>query len=248
MEDINIKKEAKDKLIVALDYNNMEDAIRLVENLKNSISIYKVGLESYLNTEGKMVDYLHEKGKKVFLDLKFHDITNTVKMACEHAMRKKVFMFNIHCSNGSRTMAEVAESLKKNNSESLLIGVTVLTNLGQEDIDEMFESRLSLEELVLNMATIAKRSGMNGIVCSPHESAVIKNKLGKDFVTVCPGVRPKFTLDRDGKSGDDQNRIMAPYDAIKNGVDFLVVGRPITKAENPEKAAVLILEEISKAL
>ena len=173
-----INEKAKDKLIVALDYNNMEDAKRLIEIIGDNVSIYKVGLESYLNTEGKLIDYLHEKGKKVFLDLKFHDIENTVKMACESAIRKKVFMFNIHCSNGSKTMSEVAKMVKNSNSESLLIGVTILTNLGQEDIEEIFKSNLKLEELILNMANIAKNSNMNGVVCSPHESKIIKEKLG----------------------------------------------------------------------
>ena len=244
----NLIEDAKNRLIVALDYSSMPDIEKLVEKLGESISIYKVGLESYLNTEGKVVDYLHQKKKKIFLDLKFHDITNTVKMACENAIRKNVFMFNIHCSNGSRTMSEVSELLKKHNSQSLLIVVTVLTNLDEEDIDEIFKSTLNIEELVLNMATVAKKSNMSGIVCSPNESGIIKEKLGKDFITVCPGVRPKFTLDQNGKSGDDQNRIMTPYNAIKNGADFLVIGRPITKAENPLEAAKAILEEISEAL
>ena len=244
----NLIEDAKNRLIVALDYSSMPDIEKLVEKLGESISIYKVGLESYLNTEGKVVDYLHQKKKKIFLDLKFHDITNTVKMACENAIRKNVFMFNIHCSNGSRTMSEVSELLKKHNSQSLLIGVTVLTNLDEKDINEIFKSTLNIEELVLNMATVAKKSHMSGIVCSPNESGIIKEKLGKDFITVCPGVRPKFTLDQNGKSGDDQNRIMTPYNAIKNGADFLVIGRPITKAENPLEAAKAILEEISEAL
>ena len=244
----NLIEDAKNRLIVALDYSSMPDIEKLVEKLGESISIYKVGLESYLNTEGKVVDYLHQKKKKIFLDLKFHDITNTVKMACENAIRKNVFMFNIHCSNGSRTMSEVSEKKKKHNSQSLLIGVTVLTNLDEKDINEIFKSTLNIEELVLNMATVAKKSNMSGIVCSPNESGIIKEKLGKDFITVCPGVRPKFTLDQNGKSGDDQNRIMTPYNAIKNGADFLVIGRPITKAENPLEAAKAILEEISEAL
>ena len=243
-----IKEEAKNRLIVALDYNNMEDAVKLTERLGDKISIYKVGLESFLSTDGKLVDYLHEKGKKVFLDLKFHDITNTVKMACANAIKKNVFMFNIHCSNGSKTMKEVSELVKESNSESFLIGVTVLTNLGENDIFEMFRSELKLEEIVLNLATLARNSGMHGIVCSPQEAKDVKKKLGKDFVTVCPGVRPKFTLNADGKSNDDQTRIMTPSDAIKQGVDFLVVGRPITKAEDPVKSARLILEEISEAL
>ena len=169
-------------------------------------------------------------------------------MACANAIKKNVFMFNIHCSNGSKTMKEVSELVKESNSESLLIGVTVLTNLGENDIFEMFRSELKLEEIVLNLATLARNSGMHGIVCSPQEAKDVKKKLGKDFVTVCPGVRPKFTLNDNGKSDDDQTRIMTPADAIKQGVDFLVVGRPITKSEDPVKSARLILEEISEVL
>ena len=243
-----IDKRAKERIFVALDYDNMEDAEKLVEELGDNISMYKVGLESYLNTDGKLVDYLHEKGKKVFLDLKFHDITNTVKMACANAAGKNVFMFNIHCSNGSKTMKEVAELVKENGSESLLIGVTVLTNLGEDDLQEMFRSSMKLEEVVFNLANLAKKSGMDGVVCSPQESRKIKEMSGADFITVCPGVRPKFTLNADNKSNDDQTRIMTPFDAIKQGVDFLVVGRPITKAEDPVKATEMILEEISEAL
>ena len=243
-----IDERAKERIFVALDYNNMEDAKKLVEELGDNISMYKVGLESYLNTDGKLVDYLHEKGKKVFLDLKFHDITNTVKMACANAIKKNVFMFNIHCSNGSKTMKEVAKLVKESGSESLLIGVTVLTNLGEDDLQEMFRSSMKLEEVVFNLANLAKKSGMDGVVCSPQESRKIKEMSGSDFVTVCPGVRPKFTLNADNKSNDDQTRIMTPFDAIKEGVDFLVVGRPITKAEDPVKATEMILEEISEAL
>lgn len=243
-----INEKAKEKIFVALDFDNLEDAKKLVEQLGDNISMYKVGLESYLSTDGKLVDYLHEKGKKVFLDLKFHDITNTVKMACKNAIQKNVFMFNIHCSNGSKTMREVSNLVKESGSKSLLIGVTVLTNLSGNDISEMFKSSLNVEEMVLNLATIAKNNGMHGIVCSPLESKKIKEKLGQNFVTVCPGVRPAFTLNAQGKSDDDQNRIMTPFDAIKNNVDFLVVGRPITKAENPVESAKLILEEISQAL
>ena len=243
-----IDERAKERIFVALDYDNMEDAKRLVEKLGDNISMYKVGLESYLNTDGKLIDYLHEKGKKVFLDLKFHDITNTVKMACANAIKKNVFMFNIHCSNGSKTMKEVAKLVKESGSESLLIGVTVLTNLGEDDLQEMFRSSMKLEEVVFNLANLAKKSGMDGVVCSPQESRKIKEMSGSDFVTVCPGVRPKFTLNADNKSNDDQTRIMTPFDAIKEGVDFLVVGRPITKAEDPVKATEMILEEISEAL
>ena len=241
---MNVEEKAKSKLIIALDYDNLKEAQESVENLGNNVDIYKVGLEIFLNTNGKIIDYLHEKNKKVFLDLKFHDITNTVKAACEYAIKRNVFMFNIHCSNGSKTMREVAELVKKYDSNSILIGVTVLTNLSEEDIQEMFKSEMNLKELVLNMATITKNSGMNGIVCSADEAKFIKEKLGNDFATVCPGIRPQFTLDTE----DDQSRIMTPYNAIMNNADFLVVGRPVIKSENPVKAVKLIIEEISKGL
>lgn len=169
-------------------------------------------------------------------------------MACDNAM-KNVFMFNMHCSNGSKTMRRsVGLNKKKNSFEGLLIGVTVLTNLGQEDIDEMFKSSMKLEELVLNMATMARDSGLCGIVCSPHESEIIKGEARKRIYNGMSGVRPKFTLDSEGKSGDDQNRIMTPYDAIKSRVDFLVVGRPITKSGNPLEATEMILKEIYEAM
>ncbi|MDO5089208.1 MAG: orotidine-5'-phosphate decarboxylase [Leptotrichiaceae bacterium] len=239
-----INDTAKEKLIIALDYNNFQEAEKLVENLGENISTYKVGLEIFLNTGGEIIDYLHSKNKRVFLDLKFHDITNTVKTACEYAIKKNVFMFNVHCSNGSLTMKEIRELSEKYSSKALLIGVTILTNLSEKDIREMFDSKMKLEDLVLNMAILAEKNGMNGIVCSPREAGDIKEKLGNDFLTVCPGVRPEFSLN----SKDDQNRIMTPYQAIKNGADFLVVGRPVTKAENPEKAVKMILEEISEAL
>jgi len=226
---LNIEEKAKNKLIVALDYNNLKDVEKIVEELGNYVIIYKVGLEIFLNTKGEIIDYLHKKGKKIFLDLKFHDITNTVKM---------------HCSNGSKTMKEVSELLKKYNSNSLLIGVTVLTNLSERDIQEMFKSTVNLEEMVLNMATLARNAGIKGIVCSSNEVQLIKEKLGTDFITVCPGIRPRFATNGE----DDQSRIMTPYNAVKNNADFLVVGRPITKSENPVKAAKSILQEITDAI
>ena len=241
---LNIEEKAKNKLIVALDYNNLKDVEKIVEELGNYVIIYKVGLEIFLNTKGEIIDYLHKRGKKIFLDLKFHDITNTVKSACEYAIKKNVFMFNIHCSNGSKTMKEVSELLKKYNSNSLLIGVTVLTNLSERDIQEMFKSAVNLEEMVLNMATLARNNGMRGIVCSSNEVQLIKEKLGTDFITVCPGIRPQFATNGE----DEQSRIMTPYNAVKNNADFLVVGRPITKSENPVKAAKSILQEITDAI
>lgn len=231
----------KNRLIVALDFENLEKAKEMVEELSDSVLIYKVGLESFLNTNGEIIDYLHSKNKKVFLDLKFHDITNTVVNACRYAIEKNVFMFNIHCSNGASTIKSVSEILKEKKSNALFIGVTVLTNLEKQDLNEIFEKEFELEKLVLNMAKFSKENGMHGIVCSSLEAKSIKEKISKDFITVCPGIRPAFSLN------DDQTRVMTPFSAIKNGADYLVVGRPISLAKDRKQAVLSILSEMEEA-
>lgn len=233
---------AKDRLIIALDYSNPEDAKALVERLGDAASFYKVGLELFLNSKGEMVDYLTGKGKKVFLDLKFHDIPNTTTMASVFAAKENVFMFNVHASGGKKMMASVAKEAKTINPETLAIAVTVLTSMSADDVKEIFNSNFSLSELALNWAKLAKEAGMDGIVCSPWEAKLVKETCGKDFKTVCPGVRPRWS------AANDQERIMTPKDAIVNGCDFLVVGRPITKNENPAEAARLVLAEIEEGM
>ena len=134
----NLKLRAKDRLIVALDYNDLNDAINMVEKLGEKVEIYKVGLEIFLSTNGTIIDYLKLKNKKIFLDLKFHDISNTVKKACEYAIDKDVLMFNIHIANGTKTILEVSKLVKNKNSKSIILGVTILTNLDINDIDEIY--------------------------------------------------------------------------------------------------------------
>ncbi len=239
----NLKLRAKDRLIVALDYNDLNDAINMVEKLEEKVEIYKVGLEIFLSTNGTIIDYLKLKNKKIFLDLKFHDISNTVKKACEYAIDKDVLMFNIHIANGTKTILEVSKLVKNKNSKSIILGVTILTNLDINDIDEIYGiSQNNTKSLVNNMAELAKKSGLNGIVCSSQEVKEIKEKCGNDFITVCPGIRPDFS------SVDDQIRITTPYEAIKNGADYLVVGRPITMNINPVMAVEKIVVEMEKAI
>lgn len=231
-----------EKLIVALDFPTMNKAIELIEKIGNEPILYKVGLELFLNSKGKMVDYLTKKGKKVFLDLKFHDIPNTTAMASVFAAKENVFMYNVHATGGKTMMAKVCEEAREINKNCLLIAVTILTSLSQEEIKETFMTDVSIKELAINLAKIAKESGMNGIVCSPWEAKYIKENLGEDFKTICPGVRPKWS------AKNDQTRIMTPKKAVMNDCDFLVVGRPITKAENPKEAVKLILREIEEGL
>ena len=233
---------AKDRLIIALDYSKPEDAKALVEKLGDAASHYKVGLELFLNSKGEMVEYLSKMGKKIFLDLKFHDIPNTTTMASIFAAKENVMMFNIHASGGRKMMSSVAKESKAVNPNTLAIAVTVLTSMSQEEVTEVFDSKLSLSELVVKWAKLAKEAGMDGVVCSPWEAKMVKELNGKEFKTVCPGVRPRWA------AANDQERIMTPKDAIINGCDFLVVGRPITKNENPVNAAKLVLAEIEEGL
>ena len=205
---------AKDRMIIALDFPTMNEAIELIDKIADGATFYKVGLELFLNSKGEIIEYLAKKGKKVFLDLKFHDIPNTTAMASVFAAKQNVFMFNVHASGGKKMMKKVVEESKKVNGDNLIIGVTILTSLSEEDIEETFNSKYSLKELALNLANLAKESGLDGVVCSPWEAMSIKEKCGKDFKTVCPGVRPQWA------ATNDQQRIMTPKDAIKNGCDF----------------------------
>ncbi|MEG0397683.1 MAG: orotidine-5'-phosphate decarboxylase, partial [Cetobacterium sp.] len=232
----------RDRMIIALDYSNPEDAKKMVEVLGDTATFYKVGLELFLNSKGELVDYLTNKGKKVFLDLKFHDIPNTTTMASIFAAKRNTFMFNVHASGGKKMMASVVKEAKKINPETLAIAVTVLTSFSEAEVEETFRSTLSLKELAENWAKLAKDAGMDGIVSSPWEAKSIKEICGEDFKTICPGVRPRWS------ASNDQERIMTPKDAILNGCDYLVIGRPVTKHENPVVAAQLVLAEIEEGL
>lgn len=233
---------AKDRLIVALDFPTLEDAKGLVETLGDAVSVYKVGLEMFLNSKGEAVNYLNGLGKKIFLDLKFHDIPNTTTMASIFAAKQDVFMFNVHAGGGKTMMSSVAERVNEISPETLAIAVTVLTSFSEEEVSEHFATNLNIKELAMHWAKATKESGMDGVVCSPWEAASIKEVCGEDFKTICPGVRPQWA------AANDQKRIMTPKKAIENGCDFLVVGRPITKAENPVEAAKLVMAEINEAL
>lgn len=233
---------AKDRMIIALDFPTMEAAKELVEKIGDGATFYKVGLELFLNSKGEMIEYLRSKGKKIFLDLKFHDIPNTTAMASVFAAKQDVFMFNVHASGGRKMMSKVVEEVKKVNPNNVVIGVTVLTSLSAADVEETFKSTLSLSDLALNWAKLGKEAGLDGVVCSPWEAKLIKEACGANFKTVCPGVRPRWS------ATNDQERIMTPKDAIMNGCDFLVVGRPITKNEDPANAAKLVAQEIEEGM
>ena len=234
----------KDKLIVAIDTDDFNKAKELIDQLEDSVDIFKVGLEQYVATKGKTVDYLKEKGKKIFLDLKFHDIPNTMKSAVRAAVRDNVWLMTIHVSDleGMRQCALVAneEAKRLNIEKPIIVGVTVLTSLSNEDLQDI-GCNMTTEELAIKRAKLAKKSGIDGVVCSAKEVDKIVKACGKDFVTVCPGIRPAAS------SAGDQKRVVTPAQAIKNGAQYLVVGRPITQSENPKQSAIDIAKEIENA-
>ena len=231
-----------EKLIVALDYAYENEARELVSQLGDTVSYYKVGLELFLNTRGSIIDYLKHKDKKVFLDLKFHDIPNTVAQAAAWAASFGVDMFTLHASGGAEMMRTSVENVsdicsRMNIKMPQMVGVTILTSFDEAGIARV-GYKDSIGDTVLNLAKLCQESNMRGVVCSPHEVAQIKQVCGSNFLTVCPGIRPVWA------AKGDQKRITTPSDAIKMGVDYMVVGRPITKAKDPQEAAFKIVEEI----
>ena len=232
----------QEKIIVALDFPTQEAACHLVDELGDTIQYYKVGLELFLNSRGSILDELKKRHKKIFLDLKFHDIPNTVAQAARWATKLGVDMFNVHASGGSdmlkATMTAISDTCAQENLPlPTIIGVTILTSFDEAGLARV-GFRENIQTTALNLATLCHEANLSGVVCSPHEVKTIKDHLGQDFLTVCPGIRPTWA------AKGDQKRITTPRDAIKLGVDYMVIGRPITKADDPRQAAQKIRSEI----
>ena len=232
-----------DKLIVALDTPSLEKAEKIVDKLCNVVKIFKIGSELFTAAGPAAIKMVHKKKCKVFLDLKFHDIPNTVANAAEVATSLGVFMFNVHAHGGRTMMREASQSVEKaakkfKMPKPLVIGVTVLTSLDEDDLKELGIKRF-LKDQALYLARMAKEFGLDGVVASAQEAKRIKQVCGENFVVVCPGIRPA------GAEVADQKRIMTPKEAIAQGADFLVMGRPILEAKNPLKVAREVVEEIS---
>ena len=223
------------KILVALDYDNQQQALQLVDQLKPELCGLKVGKEMFTLFGPEFVKTLVNKGFKVFLDLKFHDIPNTVAKACKAAAELGVWMVNVHASGGSKMMHAAREALEGYENRPLLIAVTLLTSMDEVAYSEIGFKR-DLPEQVEHLAGIAKSAGLDGVVCSAWEARRLKEQLGTEFKLVTPGIRPP------GSEIGDQSRIMTPEQAVVAGSDFLVIGRPITKASDPLKALYEISE------
>jgi len=227
----------QERLIVALDVDNLKEAKKLVDQLINYVTIFKVGTQLFTGVGNASVKMIQDKGGKVFLDLKYHDIPNTVVEATKVAAKLGVFMFTIHTLGGKEMMKAVAETIASSPTKPLAIGVTILTSLNQKALKDIGIER-ELKDEVITLSKLAKSCGLDGVVASSHEIKEIRNCCGLDFIIVTPGIRPVKSL------SDDQKRIATASKAIADGADFLVVGRPITKASNPVKVASQIIEEI----
>ena len=221
-------------VIVALDFADEKQTLQFVRQLSPELCQIKIGKELFTATGRHLVEQLVNQGFKVFLDLKYHDIPNTVASACKIAAQMGVWMVDMHASGGQRMMEAAAEAVSQFQQRPYLIGVTVLTSLTQTDLAQTGVDR-SIDEQVMHLARLSQQSGLDGVVCSAQEAVILRDQLGKEFLLVTPGIR------LNSKSEDDQRRIMTPKDALAAGSSYLVMGRPITRSADP----VLLLQQIN---
>lgn len=221
-------------VIVALDFADEKQTLQFVRRLSPELCQIKIGKELFTATGRHLVEQLVNQGFKVFLDLKYHDIPNTVASACKIAAQMGIWMVDMHAGGGQRMMEAAAEAVSQFQQRPYLIGVTVLTSMTQTDLAQTGVDR-SIDEQVMHLAKLSQQSGLDGVVCSAQEAVILRDQLGKEFLLVTPGIR------LNSKSEDDQRRIMTPKEALAAGSSYLVMGRPIIRSADP----VLLLQQIN---
>ncbi len=236
------------RLIVALDVNSTQDALKLVNQLKPLNVTFKIGMELYFRGGIAVVHTLQQDGCFTFLDLKLHDIPNTVRRSSGVLASQGVNFFNVHTTGGPDMLKAAVEGAqegadKTNLPKPMLIGVTLLTSLSESVLHEALKVHGTLQDYVVYLAKMAQENGLDGVVCSAQEAALIREACGPDFVLVTPGIRPANAVANLKK--DDQARVVTPAEAMRNGASFIVVGRPITQAEDPAAATLQILDEMN---
>ncbi len=236
-------KQPKERIIFALDVEHFREAQRWVNLLKDHVGLFKVGKQLFTHAGPKVIDMIRQKGQKVFLDLKFHDIPNTVSKAGEEATKHQVTMFNLHALGGFEMMkktVEASRAVAKNLAipKPIILAVTLLTSMDEGTLKEV-GLKGPILEAVGRLALLAKEAGVDGVVASPQEIGIIREKCGKDFLIVTPGIRAP------GDKKDDQKRTLSPKEAITAGADYLVIGRPIREATDPIEVVQRIIEDIS---
>lgn len=226
------------RVIVALDYSQSTQALALVQQLSPQLCRLKIGKELFARGGPELVSRLVGQGFDIFLDLKFHDIPITVAKACAAATDLGIWMINVHCLGGRKMLDAAREAVAKTGTNAILLGVTILTSMDRDDLEEVGLLGDPTAH-VLRLARLAKSCGLDGVVCSAQETSLLRLPLGQEFCLVTPGIRPL------GTAVGDQKRIMTPSQAIRHGADYLVIGRPITAADDPMRALLTITEEIA---
>lgn len=226
------------RLVVALDHADRESADALVRQLDPALCRLKVGKELFTRTGPACIEQWQGRGFDVFLDLKYHDIPNTVAAACRVAADLGVWMVNVHALGGRRMLEAAREAVDRESERPLLIAVTVLTSMEDADLSELGLG-VSAAELASRLAEVSREAGCDGVVCSARDAESMRSRFGEDFVLVTPGIRP------DGSEADDQRRTMTPAEAVRAGADYLVVGRPVTAACDPASALRELAAEIN---
>jgi orotidine-5'-phosphate decarboxylase len=227
------------ELIVALDVKDLATATDLVEKLRSTVTLFKVGVQLFTAEGPRAVEAVQQRGGQVFLDLKFHDIPNTVAAAVREAAKMGAMMCTLHASGGRSMLQAAKEAVAQRGSSMRLLAVTILTSLDPHGFEEAMGSGQGLQAQVIRLASLARETGMDGIVASTHEIAPLRAALGPSMAIVTPGVRPEWA------PADDQLRVMTPREAAAAGADYLVIGRPITTAPDPAAAARRIRSELA---
>jgi orotidine-5'-phosphate decarboxylase len=246
MKNISNSRPA-DSLIFALDAADYQDALSWIDRLSGSVGMFKVGKELFTSVGPKIIEHIKKKGGRVFLDLKFHDIPNTVARAAEAAVRMKVDMFNVHASGGSKMLSETMHAVwacseREGLPKPLVLAVTVLTSLNNDDLAEIGFPQTT-NDLVIRLAGMAQRAGLAGVVASPQDIVSLRRSMADEFVIVTPGIRSSVEPVK-----DDQKRTLSAFEAVKAGADYIVVGRPIRQAQDPLMACRQIIQEIEDGL
>lgn len=240
-----IDKTTKEKIVLALDVDTLDEAKKLILELKDYVGVFKVGLQMYTQNGNEIIDFMHEQGLEFFLDVKLLDIPNTVAKASENIVKRGASFFNIHTLGGKEMMSQCAKAAKTKakelgQKEPFILGVTVLTSISDEVLQNELEIEQKASDYVIKLAKLAKLSGLDGVVASVLEAKKIKEACGEDFKVLCPGIRPEWSLK------NDQKRAATPKYAIEQGADYLVIGRAVTAAEDRVKAMQMIYEEIGE--
>jgi len=240
----NANMTMRDRLVLALDVDSGREALHLATELKESVGLFKVGHQLFTAAGPDIVRRIVDMGCRVFLDLKYHDIPNTVAGASAEAVKLGVRMFNVHALGGIEMMKAAVQSAgetaeKLNTERPVVLAVTILTSTDERTLRRELKITRSLRREVCHLARLANRAGMDGVVASPQEITMVRRAVRNDFVVLTPGVRPAWA------NQDDQKRVMTPAEAVAAGADYIVIGRPILKAENPGEAVEKIIQEMS---